>query len=366
MIVELFDTSPAVVAEFDLDEAVAAVGFSPAGPTVAAVSVDGDVLVARLGATGGYDEVRARVAGGVVAMAWSPDGQALAVITEEGGLTIWTEDGPSQRRDLGGAAEDVTWTAPAQVAVATSEGVWFGGAGGQGELVASSVGPVTALRRHRFGGRPSLVVGGQLGVEVLALAPTGLPMACRPPRSSDTAQVWPAASVSTAAVGPAATAVTGVVAVGTLGGQVLLVAAGADPRSTRLGSQPVEALSWSEDGRLLAGVIGGELRTLELIAGGGVLGRPLRLDSDGDWVNDACFSPTGTLLASARSGGEVAIHDPNETPDAVATTAVGHEPLNLAWDTSGLMITAGGRDGSVVVMDASAVVAGSRVTNSTR
>lgn len=159
-------------------------------------------------------------------------------------------------------------------------------------------------------------------------------------------EAWPRAAVVALAVDPT----TGVVAAGTLGGDVEI---GRRGPTLRAGRDAISALTWSATGSRLAAVADGRLAVWTLHAIDGTVTGPRRLVGHDDWVTAAAFSPVGPMLASAGADGRLALWDPAQTADPLERVELGGPLGALAWRPDGRALVTGGRDGLVTVVDCS-------------
>jgi WD40 repeat protein len=336
-----------VVATHGLDEAPAALAWSPQGGSLAAASLDGEVVVLEPGRP--TPAARMEVGTPVVAAGWSPGGTTLAVAGEDGSLWLWRPGHPPARHQAGATAGDLAWGPGGTVAVAAGDRValWRpgdeAGAAGAPRLLPAGPGGAASLCWAGAAFGAPLLVGGVGGVREY-----------RPPFTGGPARTWPAATVVTLAAHP-----SGVMAAGTLGGEVALISlAGRCGATVRAGRDAVAAVGWAPTAGVLAVVADGRLRTWTLRDDGLGMAGPRHLDGHADWVVDAAFSPAGTLLASTGLDGRLVLWDAAGTADPLERYEVGGELSTVGWRPDGRALAVGGPGGEVAVVDCSALVAG--------
>jgi WD40 repeat protein len=270
-------------------ERVTSVAFSPDGAALASGSTD---FTARLWdvASGSTVRTLAGHASSVLSVAFSPDGRLVASGSEDATVRLWrVADGPLVRI-LADARAGVTALA------FTADGRWL--------LGASS--DRTARIWDLETGREVLRVDAHVApVTALALAPDGRSFATAGATLDGRVRLWsfPAGSPVWQAFGDTAVwslafAPSGrVIASGNTFGSVRLrdSADGSELGVLRVGDALVEALAYSNDGRLLAASDASTVRIFDA-ANGGSLGL---LTGHTGTVFDLAFSPDGRLLASA-------------------------------------------------------------------
>lgn len=159
-------------------------------------------------------------------------------------------------------------------------------------------------------------------------------------------EVWPRAAVVALAVDPT----SGVVAAGTLGGDVEI---GRRGTTLRVGRDAISAVSWSATSSMLAAVADGRLAFWMLRSDDGAMIGPRWLAGHDDWVTGAEFSPVGPLLASVGADGRLVLWDPAQTGDPLACIELGGPLAGVSWSPDGRSVAAGGRSGVVTVVDCS-------------
>jgi WD40 repeat protein len=321
----------------------------------------------------------ATAGGWVAALAWAPDGTALAVADDAGGVSVLT-DGGSGLLPVGehpGGALSVAW-APGEVLAS----------GGRDGVVALDGG---AVARHEHGGRHWVerlawrpdggLLAAAVGRRVEFLTPDG---GCADVSESLPATVtclgWHPKGVLCAAGsygGVRMLRANGGRAAQVLAwkGSVLELAVSPDGRRLAHGNQDasvhfwdvqrgselemtgyatkVRELAWSRDGRWLATGGGDELTLWDFHRRGGPAGtRPVQLEH-GERVVALAFRPGGELLASLDRGGTVLLWRPAHDDLPVGGTALPGAGTTLAWSPRGDRLAAGDADGTVLVVEVS-------------
>ena len=332
-----FDPRMVVRSEGRLAEAVSALAWSCDGAALAACSLDGEVAVVGDAAAGGH---RLDAGASVGVCAWSAGG-TLAVGGDDGALWLWGPPEEPARLEVGLGVEDLAWRDD-ELAVAAGDTVVVldeGGASRADHPMPSGGALALAWRAGPVAGR--LVVGGLGGARELS----------RPPRLG---RAWPLATVLSLAVEP----VSGLVAAGTLGGDVEIIDGGpAGPVRLGVGRDAVECVSWGCDGLALAALADGRLRVWRRPSPQDGFGAPLDLHGHDDWVVWAGYSPAGPLLASVGLDGRVAVWDPGATADPIERAPLAGELAVLAWRPDGRMLGVGGPSGGYWLVDVSELAA---------
>jgi len=327
-----FDPRLVVHGSGELHEAVSVLAWSGDGLAVAAGSLGGDVALA-----GKDGSVLARLDAGapVVDACWSARGAVLAVACEDGAVWLWRRGSEPVRHPVGQTADQLAWGARG-LAVATGSAVVLLDPSGRRRTELPTP-PGAAVVVTWSSGDAVLLAGGLGGLrEVLVSEPGG--------------ETWPRAAVVTLAVDPT----SGVVAAGTLGGDVELVDRGRGAGAAlHLARDPVERLAWSSLRSLLAVVADGALRVCALRPDGGGMTGPRHLAGHDDRVTDAAFAPAGPLLASVGLDGRLVLWDPSATADPLERCDVDGEPAVVSWRPDGRALAVGARNGAFTVLDCS-------------
>ncbi len=332
----LFEPRVVVACAHQLDEAASALAWSADGQTLAAASLDGEVILVGRGEQEPLTGMDAHTP--IVDLAWSPAGNVLAVAAEDGSVWLWPSGRCPVRLEAGETTDGLAWSPDGRLAVAAGERVVVVGA--TGERVAELVtGPGAATVVTWIGpdADSALLVGGVGGLSEH-----------RVPFDAEPVETWPMATVVALGVHPA----SGIVAAGTLGGGLELISS-RDCRGGRMGvaRDAVVRVAWSAVDDLLAVVADGRLRTWKLLPERRGVTGPRHLQGHADWVADGAFSPTGPLLASVGLDGCLLLWAPGETHDALECCQLAGELSCLAWNSDGLTLAAGGSNGDVHILD---------------
>ncbi|MCY0992307.1 protein kinase [Nannocystis sp. ILAH1] len=310
---------------------VRALAFAPVGVRLITGSDDGSARVWRLAPAA----LREHDVGATVhALAWSPDGTALAAA---GARSVWllpTDDGPVRRRDHAGTALALAWRRDGQeLAVADDSGVvtWIPRGEGATRRVSVDRRPVSALAWDPRGDR--LAAGGSEGAFFLwpsghdfkdMLDPSRAPQG----RGAITAMAWSPVDERLAAV--------------TASGFVLVRVE--QTVFIELG-HPLRALAWSPAGDALA--VAGEGRALIRVAAS--TGARTELGRASAALTSVAWDPRdGWVVAGAADG---ALLFWSLRGDAGPELLAGHGGgVNaLAYDAGGDRLASAGADGRVVV-----------------
>ena len=328
-IAALFGSRLAVVGAGQLDEAICALDWSPDGSRIVAGSLGGEVAVC---GSDGHILSRLDTAAPVLDACWSPTGDVVAAACEDGSVWLWAQGATPVRHAINAPAERLAWGEGGLAVAAGDTVVLFAGPAGDRVDLAVPPGGAVVVAWTGSGRGAALLAGGLGGLrEVLVAGPGG--------------ESWPRAAIVALAVDPA----TGVVAAGTLGGDVEI---GRHGPTLRVGRDAISALRWSSSGSMLAAVADGRLAVWSLRTADGAMIGPRRLMGHDDWVTDAAFSP-GPLLASVGVDGRVALWDPAQTSDPLACLVLAGPLACLSWRPDGRALVAGGREGVVTVLDSS-------------
>jgi WD40 repeat protein len=326
----LFEPRLAVDGTAQFDEAVSVAAWAPDGAGLVAGTLGGEVALC---GRDGRVAVRLDTAAPVLDVCWSPTGDMVAAGCEDGSLWLWAAGGEPRRHALGDAVEQLAWGASG-LAAATGDAVVVLDAAGTNRVdLAVPPGAALVVAWTGSGAGAALLAGGVGGLREVLVGGSG-------------GEAWPRAAVVALAVDPT----TGVVAAGTLGGDVEI---GRRGPTLAVGRDAIAALSWSASGSRLAAVADGRLAVWALHAVDGTVTGPRRLVGHGDWVTGAAFSPVGPLLASVGADGGLALWDPAQTVDPLERVELGGPLDALAWRPDGRALVAGSRDGLITVVDCS-------------
>lgn len=326
----LFDSRLVVAGDGQMDEAISALDWSPDGSRFIAGSLGGEVALC--GADG---RILARLdtAAPVLDTAWSPGGDVVAAACEDGSVWLWPPDASPVRHACGTPAEQLAWGEGGLAAATGDAVVLIAGPGRDRTDLTVAPGGAVVVAWTGSGPGAALLAGGLGGLREVLVAEGG-------------GESWARATVVALAVDPA----SGVVAAGTLGGDVEI---GRQGTTLPVGRDAIVALDWSCRGSMLAAVADGRLAVWTLRTGDGAVTGPRRLVGHDDWVTDAAFSPVGPLLASVGADGQVALWDPAQTADPLERLQLSGPLSNLSWRPEGGALVAGGRDGVLTVLDCS-------------
>lgn len=328
-VASLFAARLTVSGASEVGETLSAIAWSPGGRRVAAGSLGGELILC---GAGGRDAVRADTRSPVLALAWSSEADMMAAACEDGAVWLWGAGDEPVRVALGTTAEDMAWGAGG-LAVALGDAVVVMHGGGEGRVdVEVPPGAAMVVAWTSPGPGAALLLGGLGGLREVLLHGAG-------------GESWPSAAVVALAVDPS----SGVVAAGTLGGEVLI---GRESKRMRVGRDAVSSLSWSRRRSLMATVADGALAVRTMQADGTMDG-PHRLAGHDDWVTDAAFGPVGTLLASVGADGRLVLWDPGETSDPLERVDLGAPLTTLGWSPDGRAVAVGGQDGVLTVVNCS-------------
>ncbi|PCC67043.1 Serine/threonine protein kinase [Nannocystis exedens] len=310
---------------------VRALAFAPAGVRLITGSDDGSARVWRLTPAA----LREHDLGAAVhAVAWSPDGTALAAA---GARSVWllpTDDGPVRRRDHAGTALALAWRRDGQeLAVADDSGAvtWIPRGEGEPRRVSVDRRPLSALAWDPRTAR--LAAGGSDGAFFLwpsghdfkdMLDPTRAPQG----RGAITALAWSPVDERLAAVTAAGFVLVRVE-------QTVFIELG----------HPLRALAWSPAGDALA--VAGEGRALVRVAA--ATGVRTEIGRAAAALGSVAWDPRdGWIVAGAADG---ALLFWSLQGDAGPELLAGHGGgVNaLAFDAGGDRLASAGSDGRVVV-----------------
>lgn len=332
----LLEPRLAVYGTAQLDEAISVVAWAPDGAGLAAGTLGGEVALCGMD---GRVAIRLDTAAPVLDLSWSPTGNVVAAACEDGAVWLWPVGGEPRRHAVGAAAERLAWGA-AGLAVAAGDAVLvLDETGGDRLDLAVPPGAALVVAWTGPGAGATLLAGGVGGLREVLVAGSG-------------GEAWPRAAVVVLAVDPT----SGVVAAGTLGGDVEM---GRGGPTLPVGRDAISALAWSATGSHLAAVADGRLAVWTLHAVGGTVSGPRRLAGHGDWVTGAAFSPVGPLLASVGADGRLALWDPAQTGDPLERVELGGPLSVVSWRPDGRALATGSRDGVVTVLDCSRLAPGS-------
>jgi WD40 repeat protein len=345
---------------------VSGVAFSPDGHLLAASSQDGKVWLWKVAAgTGDPAPVRAvpdgTLAGAatwVNAVAFSPDGTALAAGTSDADVLVWNT-----------ATRVLTAKLPAPEPVTSV--AWDGG----GRIASSDADGTATIWTVPA---PVLLTGN--ATSAVAYRPDGTVIAA----GGTSVQLWDAASharVATRAL-PASTFVNAIawapggkyLAAAISDGTVLLLdgstLAPAAPAFRVTATGTAETVSFAPDGKTLAtGADDGTVRLWSLADPG----RPAMLamvHDSGTYVYTIAYSPDGKTLAAASTDNITRlwnVADPaRPAPDGNALTGLAKYAIGLAFSPDSRLLAVGSADGTVHLWDvtrpAAAVPAGAPLT----
>lgn len=198
-----------------LDEAISVVAWAPDGAGLAAGTLGGEVALCGMD---GRVTIRLDTAAPVLDLSWSPTGNVVAAACEDGAVWLWPAGGEPRRHAVGAAAERLAWGA-AGLAVAAGDAVLvLDETGGDRLDLAVPPGAALVVAWTGPGAGATLLAGGVGGLRQVLVAGSG-------------GEAWPRAAVVALAVDPT----SGVVAAGTLGGDVEM---GRGARRCRSGATP--------------------------------------------------------------------------------------------------------------------------------
>jgi G3E family GTPase len=113
------------------------------------------------------------------------------------------------------------------------------------------------------------------------------------------------------------------------------------------------ALSWSEEGALLAASDGPDATVWSFASPTPNLGAPIRLAGPPSMITALAFAPVGAMLATAYRDGVICLWTPREHDQPIAQLQLGGEIDNLAWArparSRDLLLAATGAGGAVAV-----------------
>lgn len=324
----------------DVDDYANALAWSPDGQVLAVASIDGPVTLfdARIG------EARHTLSGhgfGTAALSWGPD-DTLATAGQDGKVRLWDAESGREKATLDGGAP---WVEKVEYAP-------------DGHFLVSAAG-----RRLRMW-RPD----GELLWESTEHGSTVADVRWRPGTSKGL--------ISAAYGGLALWRPNGPRAVRRFGwkGSTLVVAWSPDGRFIATGDQDstvhfwiaksgkdlqmygyptkVRELAWSGDSRYLATGGGPDVTVWDCSGKGPAGTTPIQLSAHEELVSALAYQKRGPLLASAGQDGLVVLWEPGRRQSPVALENPSSGVTHLAWSPDDRRLAAGCEDGKVAVFDA--------------
>lgn len=349
--------------QYALGEHVLALAWSPQGAALAAIGADGGVfLLDTLAAAANWRQI-GRHAGGALSVAWSSDGAQLASCGQDGVVRMFDLAG-SQTAAL---AQDERWVG--QVCF-SPDGRWLAAAGRRVRLWQAST--LTLMHEYPAGAATvealcfspdssHLAAAGYGGVRLLTFEQdAGKQITEAKPKKqltrllqtsrqgvthapfSERLLAWSGACLA-AAWRPKGD----VIAVGGQDAslQFWRLPRGAQSCMSGLESK-VRALAWNRSGRWLANT-GGAVLTLWDFKNGPEGTGPLLLYGHLARVQAIAWQRSGDLLASIASDARLLLWDPLRTAEPLSDTELASMPTRLVWAPDDQRLALGAADGSV-------------------
>jgi WD40 repeat protein len=310
-----------VVWKTALRDCVTSLAWDPAGLRLAAATLAGEVEV--FAAAGGSPRSSAIRGEGVSTLAWSPDGQWLAVGHHGATLAIMGAGSRVTELSLPAWATAVAWC-PERGEVAVGAGL--------AAMVAEPCGRVVA-EYPMHPGRVNDVAWDAAGGDLLVASVGGIRFYDPSGSGIDPVAVAPSpGTVLRLAVSPCSELVAG----GRLDGCVVVWKLEGGSAQELTGSEGgVEHVSWRCDGRRLAVAAYDELTVWPLVDGEVLQEGLVHCPVAGGPAGAVAFAPSSPLLAWGGRGGAVTVWSPGLDEQPVAQTILEGDVTALGWHPGG-------------------------------